>query len=102
MASAAALKFRKPPEHYGPLGTAQEERERLCAAFAEEDALQERVDELTARYASLLSIAEELAEALRYIEGKDVAGYDAHMRPEEVARQALARYSNLHKGEHDG
>lgn len=28
-------------------------------------------------------------EALRYIMGEDVAGYEAHMRPEEVARAAL-------------
>jgi len=32
-----------------------------------------------------------LREALEYIAGHDVAGYDAHMRPEDVAREALAR-----------
>jgi hypothetical protein len=33
--------------------------------------------------------AEQLVEALRYITGEDVAGYEAHQRPEDVARQAL-------------
>ena len=46
------------------------------------------------------SIAEELAETLRAIYTKHQPPYPSW--PAEVARVALIRYSNLHKGEHDG
>jgi hypothetical protein len=45
----------------------------------------------TARNAIAIERAarERAEEALRYIAGFDVAGYDAHMRPEEVALTVL-------------
>lgn len=42
-------------------------------------------------YAATARDRDKLYDALRYIAGDDVAGYEAHMRPEEVARKALGR-----------
>ncbi len=39
---------------------------------------------------ALLAENQRYEKALRYITGRDVPGYEAHMRPEEVAREALA------------
>jgi hypothetical protein len=40
--------------------------------------------------ARLVARLEAAEQALRYIAGYDVAGYDAHLRSEDVARAALA------------
>jgi hypothetical protein len=59
-----------PPR--GPLSYAGQQQEALAALDA------------------LVAEDQRLRDALRYITGRDVAGYEPHMRPEEVARAALA------------
>jgi hypothetical protein len=46
-------------------------------------------DEVVGERDALATENQRLRDALRYITGRDVAGYAAHMRPEEVARAAL-------------
>ena len=71
--------------------------ETEMTAEEERDALAKLTYEANEREKELSSIAEELAEALRPF-AQTALGSVWH----ESARAALARYSNLHKGEHDG
>jgi hypothetical protein len=55
--------------------------------------------EALAALGRLVARLEAAEQALRYIAGYDVAGYDAHLRSEDVARAALAAAA---PGECDG
>jgi hypothetical protein len=52
------------------------------------------LDQINSDASLVLAISDRLQryeEALRYIDGEDIAGYEAHMRPEEVVKKALRR-----------
>jgi hypothetical protein len=51
--------------------------------------LQRSITSLVRENGALKERLARYEDALRYIKGDDVVGYEAHMRPEEVAKKVL-------------
>ncbi len=70
------------------------ENQRLQADLDRTTTAGNRIEQQLVEAASVMTALrsenQRLREALRYITGRDVPGYEPHMRPEVVAREALA------------